>query len=263
MVMKLDTLHTKESLIFFIKNLGVKEGDTLLVHSSLRATGWVCGGAETVIGALLEVLGSTGTLLMPTHTAVNSEPSYWSNPPVPTSWWQTIRDTMPAFIPTLTPSYKMGAIPELFRTWEGTLRSNHPVGSFAAKGREAHFLIKDHSFEEMFGEHSPIGKLYELNGKVLLWGVDYDKCTSLHLAEYRASFEKSTIWEGCAKIIDGERVWHKYEMQSLDTDDFIEIGEAYETTGFIQKKQLGSNFVRLIPQRPLVDFAVEWMSNHR
>lgn len=263
MVMKLDILHTKKSLVRFIKNLGVQEGDTLLVHSSLSATGWVCGGAETVIQALLEVVGSTGTLVMPTHTASNTEPSHWSNPPVPPSWWQEIRDTMPAFDPVKTPSYQMGSIPELFRTWEGTFRSNHPVGSFAARGQKAQFLVDEHPFEEMFGEHSPVGKLYEVGGKILLWGVHYDRCTSLHLAEYRASFEKSMIWEGCAQMMEGERVWHKYEMQSLKTDDFINIGGAYEKTGLIQKEKLGNGLVRLIPQKPLVDFAVEWMSKNR
>lgn len=72
---------TKQSLISDFKKLGIVEGETLLLHSSLSRLGWVNGGAETVISALLEVLGDEGTLVVPTYTGDNTDPAEWRSPP--------------------------------------------------------------------------------------------------------------------------------------------------------------------------------------
>ena len=133
-VEKTETLATVESLQADFEALGVKKGMVLIVHSSLSAIGWVCGGAVAVIIALQEVLGETGTLVMPTHSTDLSDPSQWENPPVPESWWQTIRETMPAYAPDLTPTRSMGKIVETFRKQDGVLRSAHPLHSFCARG---------------------------------------------------------------------------------------------------------------------------------
>src|SRR5437764_7920952 len=118
-----DSPATVPSLAADFAALGVQPGMVLVVHSSLKSLGFVNGGPVAVILALEQVLGSDGTLVMPTHTADNSEPANWKNPPVPESWWQTIRETMPAYEAALTPTFKMGIIPETFRKQTGVLRS--------------------------------------------------------------------------------------------------------------------------------------------
>ena len=184
---KTKILATVESLQADFKALGIEKGMVLLVHSSLSAMGWVCGGAVAVIIALQKVLGETGTLVMPTHSTDLSDPSQWENPPVPESWWQTIRETMPAYDPGLTPTRSMGKIVETFRKQEGVLRSTHPQSSFCARGPQASYIINNHSLVYGFGEHSPLARIYDLNGFVLLLGVGHSSNTSIHLAEYRAN----------------------------------------------------------------------------
>ena len=94
--------------------LGIQRGDLLLVHSSLSSIGWVCGGAQSVITALMEVLGPEGTLVMPSHSGDWSDPTHWENPPVPFAWISIIQDNMPAYDPYLTKTRGMGAIGSYF-----------------------------------------------------------------------------------------------------------------------------------------------------
>ena len=114
-VQKTEVPATVKSLQADFRALGVEPGMVVLVHSSLSALGWVCGGAVAVIVALQEVLGSTGTLVMPAHSPDLTEPSKWESPPVPESWWPVIREHMPAYDPVLTPTRAMGIIAETFR----------------------------------------------------------------------------------------------------------------------------------------------------
>src|SRR5213082_1002062 len=81
------------SLLADFTALGVTPGMTLLVHSSLSALGWVCGGPVAVVRALLDVLTPSGTLVMPAHSANLSDPAQWENPPVPSEWVPVIRAT--------------------------------------------------------------------------------------------------------------------------------------------------------------------------
>ena len=126
-----DEIATVSSLKGDFKRLGLSKGMTVIVHASLRSFGWVCGGPVSVILALEEVLGSEGTLVMPSHSYDVSDPANWENPPVPSAWIERIRNEMPLFHKDLTPTTSMGKIAETFRKQDGVVRSSHPLLLFA------------------------------------------------------------------------------------------------------------------------------------
>ena len=253
-----------DRLVGDLTRLGVKPGMTLLVHSSLRSMGWVVGGPVAVVNALLGSLGPGGTLVMPTHSGDLTDPSGWSNPPVDSSWWPIIRQAMPAFDRELTPTRGMGAIPECFRGATGVLRSDHPHVSFAALGPEAEFVTSGHVLDSSFGESSPLARIYELQGMVLLLGVGHESNTSLHLAEMRANYPtKRVVKQGAPVRVDGVTRWTEFQDLDPDSDDFAEIGRAFASANQVSQGRVGAADSNLFGQRGLVDFAVEWIEANK
>ncbi len=258
-------LATIPSLMEDFARLGVKSGITILLHSSLKALGPVCGGPVAVILALENLLGPTGTLVMPTHTGGLSEPSHWTSPPVPESWWQVNREQIPAFDPDLTPTRQMGAIAECFRKQRGVVRSNHPHVSFAAWGQHAQTITARHELTDGLGESSPLARIYDLDGWVLLLGVGHGNNTSLHLSEYRANFAgKHEVENGAPVTVDGERRWVTFQALHWDDSDFEQIGAAFsQATGLEQSGKIAQATALLMPQPALVDYGVKWMEQYR
>lgn len=255
---------TKEDILAAFHALGLGKGRSLMVHTSLSQIGYVCGGAQTVIEALLETVGEEGTVMMPTQSWKNLDPEDGVHWDVEEEYWQVIRDYWPAYEKHITPTNTMGAVAEMFRSWPGAMRSDHPARSVAAWGKHAEYLVSGHDLSNIFGEGSPIGKLYELDGEVLLIGVGYDKNTSLHLADVRADYPgKHSCVEHSAVMENGKRLWKEYETLYVDGEDFDQIGEAFEQAVDVKKVPLGNAQLRLMRQRQLVDFAVDWISNHR
>jgi aminoglycoside 3-N-acetyltransferase len=242
--------------------LGIQRGDILIVHSSLSNIGWVCGGAQSVILALMNVLGDDGTLVMPAQSGDWSDPAEWENPPIPKEWLPIIYENMPAFDPDITPTRGMGRIAELFRTFPGTMRSTHPQVSFCANGKFAKEILEQHDLTPQFGMNSPLGKLYELGAKVLLLGVGYENCTSFHLAE--AMIDKMPKKRmGTALMENGQRVWKWFEDYIYDPDDFDKIGQSFEENYMIHQGIVGSANCKLFRVKDCVDFAKSWLKENR
>ena len=179
---------------------------------------------------------------------------------MPAAWWPTIRATTPAFNARVTPSEGMGLIAETFRTWPGTLRSNHPASSFAAWGCYAADITAHHPLDFSLGEKSPLARMYGLDSWVLFLGTGYANNTSFHLAEYRAPGAHE-IEQGSAITETGKRVWKPYRDIELDPlDRFAQIGIDFEQSNRVQTGLVGSATARLFSQRTAVDFAVQWLT---
>lgn len=240
-----------------LQALGVKKGMTVIVHSSLSSIGWVSGGAVAVVEALMNVITAEGTIIMPTQTSDLSDPKDWSRPPVPKHWWPIIREHVPAFDPNVTPTRGMGEIVECFRTYPHVKRSHHPLNSFAAWGKHAEIITKGHSLSMSFGDNSPLKKIYDLDGFVLLIGVGHDSNTSIHLSEVRTQ-ACEFVKVGAPIIENGIRIWKEFDELDYDSDTFVEIGEEFDKQKLVITGKIGNAMCRLMKQREVVDFGVEW-----
>lgn len=159
---------TRSDIAGGLRALGLREGDRVLVHSALSSFGHVEGGADTVIDAVFDAVGATGTVLVPTLTG--SEALSAHNPPV--------------FHVDETASWT-GRIPETFRKRPDAIRSLHPTHSVAAIGADADWLTVGHVDSlTPCDELSPYGRLAQIdNGFILLLGVSNQSNTTFHHVE--------------------------------------------------------------------------------
>ncbi|UOR10723.1 aminoglycoside N(3)-acetyltransferase [Halobacillus amylolyticus] len=254
---KLNTIHT---LIDDLNNLGVKKGDTLLVHASMKSLGWVSGGPQAVLEALMETVTEEGTIIFQTHSPTLSDPIEWENPPVPIEWHETIRRTMPAFDIKKTPVTFLGILSELFRSYPNVHRSDHPAFSISAWGKNAEEFTSDHSLAFSLNDDSPLGKSYEAEAQILLLGVNYDSNTSFHLSEYRSKTCK-VVTRGAPLLVNGERQWATYKDIEMNEERFNAIGKDYEASYHVIKGYVGQAQCRLFSMTESVDFATQWLKN--
>ncbi|MCH4208438.1 MAG: AAC(3) family N-acetyltransferase [Solobacterium sp.] len=255
-----DTLteaYTKDDLVNALRKLGVGPGQILEVHSSLSTFGYLIGGARTVVDALMEIAQDGGTIIMPTQTGNNSEPSAWCNPPISPDLWQKVRDNEPAYNPERTDLSGMGEVVENFRHRPGVVFSNHPSVSYAAWGRYAKLLCNRQSLHFPLSEESPAARLYELKGFVLMLGTKMDSVTCMHLAEYRSDCRPIVI-QGASVNEDGKRVWKKYLDLDIDSSDFGKVLPAMQKKGLVRESKLGGCEIRFFPANAAIDEATSY-----
>lgn len=125
-------------------------------------------------------------------------------------------------------------------------------------------ITENHPLDFSLGDGSPLAKIYDLGGRILLLGVENENNTSLHLSEHRANFDgKKEIKQGAPIIIDGKRQWVIIRDWEEHSENFNALGKAYVLSGgsFVKKK-IGMADSLLIPQRNLVDFGVKWIEEN-
>ena len=177
-----------------LRALGLKRGNHVLVHSSLRSLGNFPNKAQVLLEALLEVLGREGTLLVPALS------------------YKTVTRERPIFDLAKTPSC-VGGFSEFFRNAAGVIRSVHPTHSVCAYGQQAKPLIDAHIGDDTpVGAHSPFQLLRELNGYLLFIGCGLKPNTSMHGVEELSRppylFGPETEYE--LKLSKGEILHKKY-----------------------------------------------------
>ena len=154
---------TRADIVAGLRSMGVRSGELIQVHSSLRSFGFVEGGADAVVDALLDLAAPGGTVMMPTF---NHGAEY-------------------IFDANRSPSYN-GAITEALRRRPQAVRSIHATHAYAAIGSLAAELCSGHRDAGTFGMESPLGKLAQRGGWVLLLGVGMNRCTACHIGERAA-----------------------------------------------------------------------------
>jgi aminoglycoside 3-N-acetyltransferase len=249
-----------------LARFGLPVGGTVLVQASLRAVGWVEGGASALLDAVRDSIGPAGTVLTPTQTADNStttEEFRRAAEGLDPAARQALEDAIPAFEPATSPSYRMGRFAEAVRTCAGAVRSPHPQTSFAAVGPAAQWLMAVHDLNSHLGDRSPLGRLYEVGADIVLIGRSFAFCTGFHLAEYRRADPPRQRPYRCFVLADGVRTVVDFVAPDLDDRDFIRVGDALRATGAVTTGYVGYAETRVVSFRRAVDFAVNWMTANR
>lgn len=251
-------------LVADLRALGIEPAMTVVVHSSLSAVGWVEGGAATVVRAVTKAVGEEGTVAMPAATSSLYDPADLPGPPMTESELEAERRATPCFDRLRTPT-DLGAIPEAFRTWPGTLRSDHPIESVCARGPLAEEITRSHPMAFSEGPRSPFGRLWENGASILLLGVGFNRCTALHLAETLARRRRVTTFR-YPVLEDGRRVWSEYPNVVDDNDThFPVIGERFLAaglaTGRATRGSVGEADSILCSMPDLVEFAKRYFES--
>ncbi len=216
-----------------LRTLGVKEGGVLLVHTSFRATRPVEGGPAGLIAALRDALGPAGTLVMPSWSGEEDDPFDPLTTPVPLS---------------------LGVVADTFWRLPGVLRSDHSQ-AFAAAGPEAARITADPLPLPPHIPASPVGRVHDLDGQVLLLGVGHDADTTLHLAELLADvpYRMPTY---CTELRNGRPVRIDYEENDHCCERFAFADEWLRARGLQSEGRVGHAHARLARARDIVGVAL-------
>lgn len=232
---------TRDRLAADLRRLGVQAGDLLMIHSSLRSLGFVVGGAATVVDALLDVLGPTGTLVGPSFN------------------FETALDPDFVFDPCNTPS-DMGAIADEIRRRAGKQRSRHLTHSLSAIGLHAETIVTAGG-PTAWAADDPLGTIFKLGGRFLLLGVTYQTLTACHVLEVAFRPHRRTLDTLRRRLRqpNGSLVAFENTVYLRDVNypgyDFNRVGQAMEDAGITAVAPVGNAIARLIPAQPLRDFA--------
>lgn len=265
--MKKKQLITKSQLIQDLRKLGVCKKQTIMLHSSVRNIGWVVGGPDVVLAAILSLLTDAGTLMMMAS---------WEDNPYDLSRWPKHRQEAylcecPAYDPSQSRAdwREMGILTEYLRTWPGAHRSRHPF-SYVAVGELAQWITAEQPWQYRDGPGSPLAKLCEVSGSVLLLGSPIGDVTLLHHAEHLADVPNKWIDRYRMPILqNGQRVWMDFE--EFDTtngivdwpDNYFEtIVKDYLATHPAQTGKVGGAKSYLLDAQSLTQFGVQWMEEN-
>jgi aminoglycoside N3'-acetyltransferase len=211
-----------------LREVGVMSGDVLLVHTAFSKMRYLDGGPRALIAALQQAVGPAGTLVMPSMSDDDEHP----------------------FDARATPCRAMGIVADTFWRMPAVLRSDSPH-AFAAIGRQAALITADHPIEVPHGLDSPAGRVYELDGKVLLLGIRHDANTTIHLAESLAGV-RYRVPKTAVVMRDGGLATIFYEETDHCCQRFNLADEWLDEAGTQRRGRVGGADARLMRSRDIV-----------
>ena len=207
------------------------DGRVLLVHTAFSRVRYP-GGPDALIAALLDAVGPTGTLVMPSMADDDEHP----------------------FDPATSPCRSMGIVADTFWRLPGVLRTDSPH-AFAARGPLAAAITAPQPVDVPHGPDSPVGRVLEADGAVLLLGVGHDANTTIHLAEYLARVRYRRRARAAVRDGDGMRV-HEYDEIDHCCAGFAQLDAWLDAEGRQHRAIVGAGEARLMRARDVVDVTV-------
>ena len=251
---KKEKVHvTRDDMKRGLVSVGLNEGDVVLVHSSLSSFGYVEGGADAVIDALLETVGPSGTVTVPTFSG---------NPAEMEIGIEAVFDV------ANTPAEKsIGIIPEVFRKRKEAIRSSHICHSVAAIGPQAEYVMGEGV--SAYGSGSSFDRLYKLDSWNLFLGCGFNSCTALHMPEehLKVPFREYRDFTGCKVILpDGsEEPCRSREFQRkaayADGYDLGKMDDVFAQEGILTTGQVGEATITNIKLRDVYEITLKYLKD--
>ena len=228
---------TQADIVDGLRRLGIRDGDTVFFHSSLKSLGRVAGGAEEVIAGFRAAVGAEGTVVVPTFTLVGRVGPFGS-------WYD--HATSPSTV---------GLITETLRAQPDAVRSFHPVHSVAAIGRRALAITAGHRLasgrispwcDAAFAHDSPLDLLVRWNAWYVLLGVTFHVQTLMHYVEailadavLRRASESDRV-----RLRDGVRRWGRPgvwpSLNRIGLGELLRDRQVYEKLSIGQADAFGA-----------------------
>ncbi|AQG80841.1 aminoglycoside 3-N-acetyltransferase [Spirosoma montaniterrae] len=261
-----DTAYwTRYALGKHLQQIGLQPGDAVMVHAGLRAIGPMLNGPDTLIDALLDTVGPTGTLLCYVNWEQQYEDALDEEGRIP----DALKPHIPPFDPARSrASRDHGAFAEFVRTTPGAQRSGNPGASVAAIGGRANWFTANHPLDYGYGPNSPFARLVSAAGNVLMIGCPLDTMSLLHHAEHLAQIPgKHSCRMEVPLLLSGQTLWRMIEefdtaepvVDGLEPDYFGTIVDEFLVAGNGRRGQVGNAPAVLVPAADMVAFAVDWL----
>lgn len=249
--------------------LGVRPGDLLFLHASLRRIGPVQGGAVGVIEAIEDAIGPEGTLMMILGAANDAD---WVNRRPEAERAALLADAEPFDNATTPVLPEVGVLAEVMRTMPGTVVNDHPEGRFAARGRLANHLLDGLPWDDYYGPGSALDRFVAAGGRVLRVGANPDTVSVLHFAEYCADVPDTVRVRRHRKVLGSDGP-HVVVVECLDDENgivpderqpvedyFAVILREFLATGRVQVGRVGGADAELFEAADIVALGVDWMT---